>query len=98
MHAYSARSSGAKSHSWNSSHRQQLSLSLFSIMSTDDEVVAKALNSCRNEGLEMLGGADRLALEELLSELVARPGSAPPPDDCKLYPLMNNVMFCSTHS
>ena len=56
-----------------------------------DELVAKALNSCRNEGLDMLGGADRAALEELLCEFIAGPASEAQPPDCKHYPLMNNV-------
>ena len=64
------------------------------MMSTGDELVAKALNSCRNEGMAHLGGADRLALEELLSEFIAT-GSDQPPDSCKLYSLMNNANNCN---
>ena len=85
MHALSARPSGGKA----SVHRQQQYSSLFllAVMSREDRL-ARALNSRRCECLDMMGGADGAALEELLSEFMAAPGSEAHTPDCKL---MNNA-------
>ena len=45
--------------------------------------VARAFNQWAREGLDEIGGADGLALEELLSEFMADPGSETHPSDCK---------------
>jgi len=43
--------------------------------------VARALNLCHRNGLDLMGGADAEAIEELISEFMA-PGSEEPPPDC----------------
>ena len=60
-------------------------LSYLIMTSRHDEIVAKALNSCRNDSLYMLGRAYSSAME-LLSEFIDLPGSAQPPEDSKYFP------------
>ncbi len=43
--------------------------------------VARALNLCTAIGLDLMGGANAEAIEELISEFMA-PGSDEPPPDC----------------
>ena len=46
--------------------------------------VANAFNRWAREGLDMMGGADGAALEELLDEfLIHSPGSTVQPQECK---------------
>ncbi len=47
--------------------------------------IARALNSWARDGLDFLGGADGSALEELISEFMADPGSEAHPLDCKSH-------------
>ncbi len=47
--------------------------------------LSRALNLCHRDGLNMMGGADGEALEELISEFMA-PGSEDQPPDCQ-YPI-----------
>ena len=45
--------------------------------------IARALNSCARDGLDMLGRADGAALADLISEFMATPGSEVEPQECK---------------
>jgi hypothetical protein len=47
--------------------------------------VARAFNSWSREGLDMMGGADGAALEELLKDFLDCPGSSQP-QECKGQP------------
>jgi hypothetical protein len=51
--------------------------------------VARAFNSWSKEGLDMLGGADGAALEELLSEFMAEPGFEAHTPNSKAFLSMN---------
>ncbi len=44
--------------------------------------LARALNLSHRDGLDMMGGADAEAIEELINEFMA-PGSEDPLSDCK---------------
>ena len=61
-------------------------------MDQNADRVAQALNRSTKDCMDMMGGADAAAVEELVSLfMVASPGSAQPPES-KDSPLMNNVV------
>ena len=58
-------------------------------MSSEASKVAQALNLWVREGLDMMGGADGKALDELLNEFLVEPGSETHPQDCKSISCVN---------
>ena len=60
-----------------------LSFSLSLAVMSEASKVAQALNLWAREGLDMMGGADGKALDELLNEFLVEPGSETHPQDCK---------------
>ena len=53
--------------------------------------VAQAFNRWA-KGLDTMGGADGMALEEMLSEYLCQPGSGMQPQECKLSSLINKTI------
>ena len=86
MHTFSARPSGGNKPAGGDSHwLEALLLFLLSsslVMSAASKLAA-TLNSWAKEGRDTLGGANGVALEELISEVMDRPGSEAQPPECK---------------
>ncbi len=58
--------------------------------------LARALNLSHRDGLDIMGGADAEAIEELINEFLA-PGSEDPLSDCKsLIPFLITLISSSS--
>ncbi len=59
--------------------------------------LARALNLSHSDGLDMMGGAEAEAIEELINEFMA-PGSEDPLSDCKSLILQLTMTLISPSS
>ena len=79
MHALSARLTGGKTLSCLFQRTWQPFSPLLFFAMAGAKGIARALNTWREEGLDLMGGADGVALDELITEFMADGGNETQP-------------------